>query len=80
LKIPSKEVISKVVYTRTLLDDDEKEFVDDDANNNATIEEKCPSCGHNKMYFTTAQTRSADEGATVFYRCVKCGYKFTSNN
>lgn len=45
-----------------------------------TVEEKCPNCPSTKMYFTTLQTRSADEGSTVFYQCVKCGYYKKENN
>ena len=44
------------------------------------INEICPKCGNNKMYFYTMQVRSADEGSTVFYECVKCHYKFNQNN
>ncbi|TPX70671.1 hypothetical protein SpCBS45565_g01667 [Spizellomyces sp. 'palustris'] len=39
----------------------------------ATIKEKCPKCDAPEMVFHTAQLRSADEGQTVFYSCVKCG-------
>ena len=39
------------------------------------IEENCPSqgCTSNKLYYYTMQLRGADEGATVFYECTKCG-------
>ncbi|WP_054845203.1 transcription factor S [Sulfuracidifex tepidarius] len=33
----------------------------------------CPACGNNEAYFWMLQTRSADEPATRFYKCTKCG-------
>lgn len=44
------------------------------------IEEKCPMCPSTQMYFQTMQTRSADEGTTVFYECVNCKYFKKENN
>lgn len=46
----------------------------------AIIKEKCPECGNDEMQFQTLQLRSADEGATVFYTCTKCQYKFRQAN
>ncbi|RKP13050.1 transcription factor S-II-domain-containing protein [Piptocephalis cylindrospora] len=46
----------------------------------ATIAEACPQCGAPEMSFHTMQLRSADEGQTVFYNCVKCGHKFSVNS
>lgn len=46
----------------------------------ATIKEKCPKCGNEEMQYHTLQLRSADEGATVFYTCTSCGYRFRTNN
>eukprot|EP00735_Rhodelphis_limneticus_P010664 TRINITY_DN3467_c0_g1::TRINITY_DN3467_c0_g1_i1::g.20540::m.20540 TRINITY_DN3467_c0_g1::TRINITY_DN3467_c0_g1_i1::g.20540 ORF type:complete len:133 (+),score=-0.97,sp/O94703/RPA12_SCHPO/45.13/9e-23,TFIIS_C/PF01096.13/4.6e+02,TFIIS_C/PF01096.13/2.7e+02,TFIIS_C/PF01096.13/6.7e-17,DZR/PF12773.2/0.0039,DZR/PF12773.2/0.014,DZR/PF12773.2/13,UPF0547/PF10571.4/8.9,UPF0547/PF10571.4/0.3,UPF0547/PF10571.4/0.89,UPF0547/PF10571.4/2.9e+02,zf-ribbon_3/PF13248.1/1.6,zf-ribbon_3/PF13248.1/0.0016,zf-ribbon_3/PF132 len=46
----------------------------------ATVKEVCPKCGHGRMAFHTAQLRSADEGQTVFYECLKCQYKFSLNS
>eukprot|EP00002_Diphylleia_rotans_P006761 TRINITY_DN16144_c0_g1_i1.p1 TRINITY_DN16144_c0_g1~~TRINITY_DN16144_c0_g1_i1.p1 ORF type:complete len:116 (-),score=14.58 TRINITY_DN16144_c0_g1_i1:82-429(-) len=46
----------------------------------ATVKEICPKCQHNKLRFSTAQLRSADEGQTVFYQCTRCMYKFSVNN
>ncbi|GMM46228.1 DNA-directed RNA polymerase I core subunit [Pichia kluyveri] len=52
----------------------------DEVEDGATIKEKCPQCGNDEMQYHTLQLRSADEGATVFYTCTKCGYKFRTNN
>ena len=38
------------------------------------VDRRCPKCGHEGMVYTTWQTRSADEGQTVFYTCLSCGY------
>ncbi|CCF58015.1 hypothetical protein KAFR_0D03670 [Kazachstania africana CBS 2517] len=46
----------------------------------AVIKEKCPKCGNDEMRYHTLQLRSADEGATVFYTCTACNYKFRTNN
>jgi len=40
----------------------------------AQISETCPQCKNDKMSFHTAQLRSADEGQTIFYTCLKCKY------
>jgi len=45
----------------------------------ATVNELCAACGHEEMFFRTAQLRSADEGQTVFYECCKCGHRETIN-
>ncbi|KAF8471989.1 hypothetical protein BDZ91DRAFT_775422 [Kalaharituber pfeilii] len=52
----------------------------DDLQTEATIKQTCPQCSNPEMKFYTLQLRSADEGATVFYRCDKCGHKFNTNN
>lgn len=39
-----------------------------------TTTAECPKCGYGKAYWWIAQTRSADEAPTRFFRCVKCGY------
>ncbi|KAJ2768566.1 DNA-directed RNA polymerase I core subunit rpa12 [Coemansia nantahalensis] len=47
---------------------------------NARVKEVCQKCGAEEMEFHTMQMRSADEGQTVFYKCVKCGHGFSLNN
>lgn len=52
----------------------------DELKEGAIIKEICPKCGNDEMHYHTLQLRSADEGATVFYTCTKCSYKFRTNN
>jgi len=42
----------------------------------SSTEEACPKCGHGRAYFQMHQTRSADEPATLFYKCCskECGH------
>jgi len=44
------------------------------------IERKCPKCGHDLMSYAAIQLRSADEGQTVFFTCLKCKYKESENS
>jgi DNA-directed RNA polymerase subunit M/transcription elongation factor TFIIS len=37
---------------------------------------RCSKCGKRQCTFYTMQTRSADEGETVFVSCLNCGKKF----
>lgn len=43
-------------------------------------EDKCPKCHKQNVNCITKQVRSADEGATNFYTCLECGYKWKLNN
>jgi DNA-directed RNA polymerase I subunit RPA12 len=38
----------------------------------------CTQCGNPEMYSTSMQLRGADEGSTNFYRCPKCGFRYSS--
>ena len=41
----------------------------------------CPRCEHTEAYFFQIQTRSADEPATLFFRCKNkdCGHQWKDN-
>ncbi len=44
--------------------------------------EKCPKCKGNRVHMKEIQTRSADEGATIFFKCAdpKCGKTWKQYN
>lgn len=46
-----------------------------------STDERCPKCSYPRAYFKQLQTRSADEGMTLFYRCGNhsCGYTWRVN-
>ncbi|KAL7074823.1 hypothetical protein ACQ4LE_006127 [Meloidogyne hapla] len=58
-------------FEKTQQDDDKNLNVEEDV----TVEHLCPKCDFNLATYTTQQTRSADEGQTVFYQCVKCKHR-----
>ncbi|ORY31255.1 hypothetical protein BCR39DRAFT_527143 [Naematelia encephala] len=43
-------------------------------------QEKCQKCGNIGLSYKVMQLRSADEGSTVFYKCLKCGDQTSVNN
>jgi DNA-directed RNA polymerase subunit M len=43
-----------------------------------TVKVACPKCNHDKAAYWQLQTRSADEGSTIFYRCLKCQHTWRS--
>jgi DNA-directed RNA polymerase subunit M len=53
---------------------DETVVIDDEVGGEAlpTATVECPRCGHNRASYWQSQIRSADEGMTLFYRCVNC--------
>ncbi len=42
--------------------------------------EDCPECKNGEAYYWLVQTRSADEAATKFLKCTKCGHTWRDYN
>jgi DNA-directed RNA polymerase I subunit RPA12 len=40
----------------------------------ATTPKACPKCENGELKFRDVQTRGADEGSTIFYKCPACGH------
>lgn len=64
---------SEKIYQKRVIDAKEG------ALENPVVDKICDKCGHGKMSYTCRQTRSADEGQTVFYTCLKCNYNMVEN-
>ena len=52
----------------------------DEGEEGPVVERDCPKCGHDKMSYAALQLRSADEGQTVFFTCLKCKFKESENS
>ena len=57
-----------------------KKKAGDDEEEGPTVDRKCPKCGFEKMSYAALQLRSADEGQTVFFTCLKCKFKESENS
>lgn len=44
--------------------------------NVAKTDINCPKCPSGQAYFMEVQIRSADEPATLFYKCTQCGHRW----
>ncbi|KAG2482479.1 hypothetical protein HYH03_018586 [Edaphochlamys debaryana] len=44
--------------------------------NVAKTDATCPKCTYHQAYFMEIQIRSADEPATLFFKCVQCGHRW----
>lgn len=72
-------VINKLVYrTEKIYERRLAETKEGDVEN-PIVEKICEKCGHDKMSYACRQTRSADEGQTVFYTCLNCKYSIVEN-
>jgi len=67
--------LENVKKASAVKDDDEHDEAD-----GPVVERTCPKCGHQKMSYAALQLRSADEGQTVFFTCLKCKHKESENS
>jgi len=67
--------LENVKKTANAKDDDEHDEAD-----GPVVERTCPKCGYQKMSYAALQLRSADEGQTVFFTCLKCKHKESENS
>lgn len=75
-----EKVIQYEVHFNSIENTLAKKKKDADQAEGPVIERKCPKCGHDKMSYAAIQLRSADEGQTVFFTCLKCKYKESENS
>lgn len=67
---------SLVIKEKTNNHNSKVEIVDKTIETLPKTEAECPKCGHNQAFYWTAQTRSADEAETLFFKCIKCNHQW----
>ncbi|GMT28478.1 hypothetical protein PFISCL1PPCAC_19775 [Pristionchus fissidentatus] len=72
IKEKNNELVCRLekVYEKRVMED-----LEDDGGAESIVDHTCPKCAHTKATYSTMQTRSADEGQTVFYTCLNCKNK-----
>ena len=72
----NREIVNKTFYDKKQIDAvlGGKEVWENVAKTDAT----CKKCENDKAYFKEIQIRSADEPATLFFKCsnIECGYEW----
>ena len=77
-----QEIINETLRRKIPIEAFIKEYLSADNVKN-TIDIYCPICGSDDVNVSTKQTRSIDEAATNFYKCLRCGFiskKFLKDN
>lgn len=77
-----QDIINEVMRKKIPIDAFIKEQLSPDSVKN-TVDTYCPVCGSSDVNVTTKQTRSIDEAATNFFKCLRCGFiskKFLHDN
>ena len=69
-----EEKISQNMISKKIEKEEKVTVIPKEAEAETITKVRCPKCGNNTAYTWIVQTRSGDEGPTVFYRCTKCGY------
>ena len=69
------ETAENVSFTEKSRHTDKKiEVIEKEPTINPIVDADCPKCHHSLAEHWEVQTRSADEPATRFFKCQKCGH------
>ena len=69
-----KQAAESVTITESVKKAPELVVIYKEPTTNVIIDADCPKCGPVKAEYWEIQTRSADEPATRFHKCTKCGH------